>query len=461
MFTLNYAPGKLKQADNLLPIGQVEMESRPGAQQVISGNINTALGWGNSVVFERYGQLMIWHVIENTFTDRTAGTRMTGTSFQALTGYGDRQRRLYIASGDTVFYIYRRPNGEGDTQLYESVSIVNECQDDQQQPYNLPKAKVLATWRNRLWASDGTHIVYHTENDKPHYWDPINAMQVQSGNQSDVTALASHGDRLMIATPDSLWQVTGDSKYNFSLTKVVSGHGAVGSRAMVSDGRRLFYLDRQGVYELGRDEPLSGDIDSVFYTPDSGAELLLDNQLELLFLLYGGRLFTWHTRYQRWGEIITDAKGLVRIGNRVGWYGVDGLWLLNTRYSQDTRLDGSKTPVRSVMRTWQEQPNIAGVTDLQRVYVGAEGNYLSHGCYRLYTDADQAALMEAGFDIWRHEPRYLTIGGVNLYHEKPEYLNVEIPVQLADYQFEHELLTDGYIRLRLFDPRYNYPARDE
>lgn len=460
MFTLNYSPGKLKQADNLIPVGETEMESRPGAQQIISGNINSAIGWGSSVVFERYGQVYIWHVIENSFSDRRAGTRMSGTSFQALTGYGDRQRRLYIATGDSIFYIFRRPNGEGDTQLYQDETFINECLDSEGEPYPLPKAKTLATWRNRLWASDGTHIVYHTENDKPHYWDPINAMQVQSGNQSDVTALVSHSDRLIIATADSLWQVTGDSKYNFELTKIVSGHGAVGGRAMVSDGRRLFYLDRQGLYELGRDEPLSSDIDTVFYTPDSAAELLLDNQAELLFMLYNGRLFTFHTRYQRWGEIITEAKGLVRIGNRVGWYGVSGLWLLNTRYSDDVCLEGRCDPVHSIMRTWQEQPNIAGVTDLQRVYIGAEGNYQSRCTYRLYTDSDQSALMQTAFDIWRHEPRFLEIGGVKLHHEKPEYLNIEVPVQLADYQFEHELDTSGYIRLRLFNPKYNYSSQE-
>ena len=456
MLTFTYTPGALRESKNLIPLGDNQMETRPGAHQLITGNINRAIGWGNRIAFERYGYLLVWHAVETDLSPRTANLQMCGATFQSLVGYGDREERLYIGSGEDIFYLRRRANQPGETQYYEAVDIVNEVKDDENQPFSLPKAWALASWRNRLWAADGTHTVYHTEHDKPHHWDPINAIEFQSGTQNDVTALCAFGDRLMVATPSSLWAVTGDSTYNFQRDKVVNGHGAVNQRCITSDGQRLYHLDRNGVYQLGEDEPLSREIEDLFRAPDNDAELMLDPDGVWLYLLYDGHIYVYNTLKGGWGQIDVLAKGLIQTDEGVGWYGQNGLWRMVSRYAPDTDNSGVSTPVASHFRTWPVQPNPYGMTSYNRVFLSLLGTYQSVGEYAVYPDEDEPSLVNETFNLYRKEPPYLDIGGERLYEERPQRVYAEIPINVANEQFEHELKAEGYLRLISFEPNYTH-----
>ena len=461
MLTLRYTPGALRTSLNIIPLGDNRMESRPGAYQLITGNINRAIGWGNRIAFERYGYLNVWHATITNLSPRVANLQMTGTTFQTLTGYGDREERLYIGSGEDIYYLRRRANQPGETDFYESVNITNEVKDSDNKPYQLPKARALASWRNRLWAGDGTHTVYHTEHDKPHLWDPINAIGFQSGTQNDVTALCPFGDRLIVATPSSIWAVTGDSKHNFQRDKIINGRGAVNQRCLTTDGQRLYYLDRNGVFELGREEPLSSDIEDLFRAPDNDAELMLDPQGEFLYLLYDSAIYVYNTNKGGWGQIDAQAKGLIRAGDRMGWYGVTGLWLMGSRYAPDVFNDGTQQAVRSHFRTWPAQPNPYGMSSLNRVFISILGTWDSSGVssvgnYAVYPDEDEPAMVEQDFDLARKAPPSLQIGTTQLYKEKPQRVYAEIPVNTANEQFEHEITTEGYVQLVSFEPNYTH-----
>ena len=459
MFTLSYTPDAFRESLNFIPVSSDRLETRPGAMQLLDGNINRAIGWNNAVVFQRYGQLTIWHVLENKFENVEPSTQLNGTVYQALTGYGDRQERMYIASGKDVFYIWRKPTEEGVTQFYDAVYFDNEIKDEQEQPFALPRARQVVTWRSRLWASDGSHIIYHTENDKPHSWDPINAMQFQSGKLSDVTALCPHGNQLIVATSGSLWTVTGTSKYNWQLQQIVTGHGAVSAQALASDGSRLFYLDRYGLFELGNPRPLSEPIENIFYTPDSGAEILLDPGGELLYLLIDKRLFVYNTTVNDWGEIDARPKGLVIVGNRAGWYGVDGLWLMTTRYAPDTDLKGNRTKISGRLRTWPSQPNPFGMASLNRVFMSLEGMENNNISFSVYADENSPAGISDQYPTWRTEPRKLQVGPDTLTYEKSERVAVEAPVNISDYQFEQEIRTEGYLKIHTVKPDYYFTER--
>ena len=215
--------------------------------------------------------------------------------------------------------------------FYEAVCFDNEYLDADDAPYPLPKAKSLATWRNRLWAADGTHIIYHCRNDNPHHWEPLDAIPIQGGDQSEVTGLCAMGNRLIVSTMESLWQVVGDSPYNWEFQAIVHGHGAMNDRSLATDGQRLFYLDRWGVYELGQSIPVSKPIKKLFFTPDYSGELLLEASGEYLYLLLNGRLLVYHTLSEQWGEVLPPVesgyaiKGLVSIGGQIAFYGDNGL----------------------------------------------------------------------------------------------------------------------------------------
>ncbi|MCW7555528.1 hypothetical protein NX722_23475 [Endozoicomonas gorgoniicola] len=456
MLSLRYNPGAMRIALNLFPLGDNRMETRPGARQLITGNINRAIGWGNRIAYEKYGYLFVQDAIETNLRPRTANLQMCGATFQSLIKYGDREERLYIGSGKDIFYLRRRTNTTENPTLYESVTITNEVKDADNNPYQLPQTRAIASWRNRLWAGDGTHTVYHTEHDKPHLWDPLNAIEFQSGTQNDVTALCPFGDSLIVATPSSLWAVTGDSKYNFQRDKIVNGNGAVNQRCITTDGQRLYYLDRNGVFELGQDEPLSGAIEDLFRAPDNDAELMLDPMGVFLYLLYDRHIYVYNTLKGGWGQLDVEAKGLIKAGDRMGWYGKTGLWLMGSRYAPDVLHDGSQQAVRSHLRTWPVQPNPYGMTSLNRSYISMLGVYQNTGSYSVYEDDEDTAIVSEPFDLYRKEPDFLQIGSHKLYKEKPQRVYDEIPVNTANEQFEHELVTEGYFQLISFEPSYTH-----
>ena len=353
-------------------------------------------------------------------------------------------------------------------KFYEGVFFNNEFEDAEGEPYPLPKANFIATWRNRLWAGDGTHIIYHCLNDNPHHWEPLDAIPIQGGQQSEVTGLCPMGNRLIVSTPQSLWQIVGDSPYNWEFQAIVHGHGAINERAMATDGLRLYYLDVQGVYEMGKPAPLSAAIEDLFYSPDYNAQLILDAKGEYLYTLIQGRLFALHTYSGEWGEIIPPyesdyaIKGLIMVSGSPGWYGDRGLWLQNAKYTPDVWMDGTQQPVQSTIRTWPVQPNPYGQASLNRVYMGIEGRFAGTVTYRVYRDINSEALAEQVFTPWQTPPPNILIQEDPfeiLYHEQSERVYLEAPLAVAWHQFEHEMQFTGYSRLHGFEPVYQFSER--
>ena len=373
-------------------------------------------------------------------------------------------------------FLSARPTPRNKTveQFYEAVFFDNEFLDGEDQPYPLPKAKFVATWRSRLWAGDGTHIIYHCQNDKPHHWEPLDAIGIQGGQQSGVTGLCPFGNKLMVSTPESIWQIVGDSPYNWEYQTVVHGQGAVNDRAMATDGQRLFYLDWHGVYQLGQTAPLSEPIAEAFYTPDYGGQILLDARGEYLYLLIQGRLFVTNTWTGGWGEILPPVtsdyaiKGLVLIGGQVGIYGENGLWLMGSRYTPDVWKPkgllewGQRKAVASTLRTWPAQPNAYGNTSLNRMYVSVEGIYQGSTDYAVYPDENQPQQASHSFKNWRTTPREILIRQDPLQviqSEQRQRVYLEAPLEVSGPQFEHELSSLGYVRYHKFDPVYFFTER--
>ncbi len=683
MFTLTYTPEAYKQADNLQPTGEL-YESRPGFFQVVSDNINRAIGWNDACIMEIFGGVYVWHggifeaIKDSTGKAVLANLRFTGTRFQGLQSLGNREERIYVGNGKTIYYLHRKvivggnvasielipkthsflinttyrlsaiiepawalnkkvtwtssdngivsvdakgvatgvkpgnaiitvttkdggftdtctltvtpyvaPTGitlepieitlsienetrltwkvqpkdatdtaiywlvddpaicsikewgtaialsEGETivrcrtkkghyeaqckvivslkkkensklrtdyslpdyslptihhtlkktasphtqpteQFYEAVFFKNEFLDAEQKPYPLPTAKFVATWRSRLWAGDGTHIIYHCQNDKPHHWEPLDAIAIQGGKQSGVTGLCPFGNKLMVSTPQSIWQIVGDSPYNWEFQTVVHGQGAVNDRAMVTDGHRLFYLDWHGVYQLGQTAPLSEPIAEAFYTPDYNGELLLDGQGKYLYLLIQSRLFVLNTWAGGWGEILhpvpgnTAIKGLVLIGGQVAIYGENGLWIMGSRYTPDVWYQkgkmefGKREPVVSILRTWPVQPNDYGQTSLNRIYVSVEGYYQGSTTYNVYPDENQPEQASQTFKNWQTTPKEILVSQDPLQvirSEQSQRVYLEAPLAVSGPQFEHQLLSTGYARYHKFDPVYFFTKR--
>ena len=381
----------------------------------------------------------------------------------------DNEQQQKSGSEKQIVYSDSLPK-EKTEQFYEAVVFDNEFLDDNDEPYSLPRARFLATWRNRLWVGDGSNIIYHCLNDNPHHWEPLDAIPIQGGQQSNVTGLCTMGNRLIVSTTESLWQVVGDSPYNWEFQTIVHGHGAMNERSMATDGLRLFYLDCLGVYELGRPTPISKPIETLFYTPDYHGELLLESSGEYLYLLFNNRLLVYHIFSEQWGEIVAPfesnygIKGLVIIGGKIGFYGDYGLWISGGKYAQDCWLNHVRKPVVSTLRTWPVQPNPTGDSFLNRMYLELEGIYGSKINYRVYPDNQSKPLADSQFNSWHFLPTSLEIRQEPLqvlFSEQPQLVNRELPLQVSASQFEHEIQASGYIKLHSFNPRYQFTPRDE
>ena len=353
--------------------------------------------------------------------------------------------------------------------FYEAIYFDNEFVDSEDDPYPLPKAKSIATWRNRLWAADGTHIIYHCRNENPHHWEPLDAIPIQGGDQSEVTGLCAMGNRLIVSTMASLWQVVGDSPYNWEFQAIVHGHGAMNNRSLATDGLRLFYLDRWGVYELGKPTPISKPIEILFFTPDYSGELLLEASGEYLYLLLNGRLLVYHTLSEQWGEVLSPftsdyaIKGLVNVGGHIAFYGDHGLWLSGSQYGPDRWLNRTEKPVISTLRTWPVQPNTTGDSALNRIFLEAEGLYRAEVTYRVYSNSQSEPLAQSAFNSWHYLPPSLEIQQEPLevlFSEQPQLVNKELPLQVSSAQFEHEIQASGYIRVHGFKPYYQFTPRE-
>ena len=112
MFTLTYTPDAYQQADNMQSLESGLYESRPGFFQVVSDNINRAIGWNDACLMEIFGGLYVWHggifeaIKDTTGKPLTANLKFSGTRFQGLQSLGNREERIYIGNGKTLYYLH-------------------------------------------------------------------------------------------------------------------------------------------------------------------------------------------------------------------------------------------------------------------------------------------------------------------------------------------------------------------
>lgn len=106
MLTLTPTPNTHRQADNLIPLENNQYETRPGFFQVGSDPVQEAVGWGEAVVY-LHGGGYIWHGGITELLDIPAIPSLAGTLFQSLTTLGNRENRLYLSNGNTLYYLHR------------------------------------------------------------------------------------------------------------------------------------------------------------------------------------------------------------------------------------------------------------------------------------------------------------------------------------------------------------------
>ena len=356
MLALSPTPGRLRRADNLVPTATGGLRSRPSAIQVVDGRITGACAWGPWLLLERAGRIGVWDGA-SVQDIAQAGLWLRGAPFAALTDLGEREARIYIADGARpLWYIAHRAGA------FVAEPILNTLTDDGGVGYPVAVAVDVAIWRNRLWAVDATlpQRVTHSENDDPAKWDPLWAIEIQSGQRDRIQTLAPAGERLIVGFARSLWAVTGDTPYNWARSELYT-RGTGGPGTLLADGESLAWISQDGIYLDGRQT--SSDLAYLFGRPMTGAQVAFDPSRGWLLAAIDGRLFVTHlAQAGLWGEIVGSGPvlGALRWDGKLGWWGLDGLWVLGQDDISDVYLDGSSAAFESRYDTWEETPSLEG-----------------------------------------------------------------------------------------------------
>ena len=142
--------------------------------------------------------------------------------------------RLYIADGGLL-------NKWTATSLTENIS-------------GSPSAKFIAVYKERMFASDGTHVIYWSKVADPETWTSPDGGQanVDTYDAEPITGLAVVGSSLLIFKEDSIARFTGVANDEIEIDKdtegVASGVGCIAPGTIVVVDDFAFFLSDRGPY---------------------------------------------------------------------------------------------------------------------------------------------------------------------------------------------------------------------
>jgi len=455
MLSLHPDPGKLRAAHNLFPRADGSLRTRPGAVQIIAGRIGEVATWGNRLLATKGGRIVLW-TKGGEVDIASAGYTLQAVPYQAVAGDGQREDRLYVADGvRPLWYVHKTDSG------YAKVDVVNSVTDGDGVPYPLPVPFCVAVWRNRLWIGDGSHRIYHCQNDRPEAWDPLWELQFQGAGPDAVRVLRLLGDVLAVGLEKSWWRVEGTSQYNWVRSEWVRGRGVCGIDAAAGLGARLWYADTAGLWELGGEQPLSEDIREAFASAPAGVQVVADAQRRLLLLNVSGRLYAMHIDAPGRFTEIWGVHGFGVFGGEgmAGWYGTGGVWLLAQPDAPDEAMEGTPSPVRTRYDTWDIRPNNAGSGRalLNRVRLTVAGTPGRTAVY--YCESDEGAYS----DEFGLSPLAGNLPGLPIAADYWPYRPVrrELVPRLPGSTFRHTLVAEVAIEIGGFDPEYRFGKAEE
>lgn len=455
MLSLHQQAGRLRYADNLIPTRDGGMATRPGATQALTGPVRQAQGWGDRVIAEQSGRIVVWDGEAHDIAP--AGLVLQASPFQALTELAQRENRAYIADGvNPLWFIAPRAGG------YEREFVTNTILDADGAPYPVPVARAIATWRNRLFTADASNRIQHCQNEKPAEWDPLWTLEFQGKRPGTVNSLCPHNETLLVGTDKAVWGVVGDSQFNFQRDELAA-HGTTGPNSIDSDGRNAYWVAPQGIFDVGG-EPIGEDLRELFEAGPGITQTVIDTRRRLVLCLIMNRLFVMHMdKPGLWGEIIDEGiSGLVRLDSTVGWYGENGLFLLGSRDTADKMLDGSERAFTSLYDTWEDRPNLEGNGRalLNRTILHLKGSPTSELQYEAQA-ADGSRVKTFLTSGIKSADESIVDWSKPLEDKVPmpwptRPVRRELVPRLAGETFRHILTATGYVEVLDFIPKYRF-----
>ena len=453
MISLHPQENKLRAADNLLPRSNGGLYTRPGAMQVVAGQVSMAYAWMNAIFMQTGGRLLLW--ANGTLTDfGQQGTTLSVASYQALVSGAVREDRLYIADGINPLW-YIRFNGT----VFENVPVVNTVLDVNGVPYPLPIPKLLANWNNRLWIGDGSNRIQHCQNEDPSQWNPLWTLEFQGDAKGAVKAIVANLSTLLVSLDNSLWQVDGTSEYNWQVTPISYGLGAIGQKALYSDGNTVAMIAKHGVYVGVPLNFISEDLRELFLVSQINAQVAIEPKRRFLLVFVAGRLFVMHLdKLGQFTEVSHNGlAGVIVLADGWGWFGDDGVWLVGRLNVDDQTLAGVLVSFTTRYDTWEVQPNVngAGRCLLNRLRVQVSGMPGTTANYQATVDDrlvfwKSLTLSDDVLTEWGNVP----FVDSQAWAFRPVWR--EVSPKLAGMHFRHTIESTNYVEVHAFLPEYRF-----
>ena len=153
-------PDRFRQALNVTA-RDGRLRTRRGWSQLIADATVNAEPWGpRLLVVTEAGDLAVFDGALHTIG--SAGALLAASTYAALTDEAARERRLYFSTGNGLQHVALSGGA------YSVATPTNACTDAAGNPYPIPAPAALATWRSRLWVSDGTNRIAHSDANAPH-----------------------------------------------------------------------------------------------------------------------------------------------------------------------------------------------------------------------------------------------------------------------------------------------------
>lgn len=441
----------------MLPHNNNTLYTRPGALQVVEGDIDAAYEWDGRVVFQRGGRILLWTgLVEIDIAP--AGTLLCVAAFQALTGSAVIQDRAYVADGVNPLWYISMDLGGG----YTKKTIVNTILDISSNPYPIPTPICVESWCNRVWVSTGDNRVHYCDNELPEAWDPLFTRSFQANQPSSVRALKAYGDVLAVGTQHGIFGITGTSQFDWE-THVLAPLGNVASvngLASDRDANTLYFLADTGVCQVGQPKSLTeDDIDGAFQISDPQGAIMLSPNGRHLYIKQHANLFVLNTRTGYFGQITGPVNGIVTLNEQMGWYGSDGIWIQQALGQPDTRKNGDRPEVACSYGTWPVYPNAQGRSLFQRCFLTLKGQAGKFGTFTLYCDGkplytSQVELGSAAVEAFKF------LDGSVL--DEPEgVVRRELTPYKGGESFEPVFEAMGFMQVVNFTPDVRFGPREE
>jgi len=167
---------------------------------------------------------------------------------------------LYVALGGVVVAVpleIETNQQEFDARVEDDETLVGEraaySRDYIAQLSAYPEADRLLWARTRMWTAEGTRLRWSGPYPYHNVFPTFNTATVGEDDMSEITALASLGEHVVVFKRDSIYLAVAAGQTEFStqryaIVRVVSGVGCVSENSIQKIRGRLVFLGNDGVY---------------------------------------------------------------------------------------------------------------------------------------------------------------------------------------------------------------------